>query len=44
MDGSCEGCGEPGTLMEDPYALNVNDEVVAVILCDGCALERASDA
>jgi hypothetical protein len=35
-DGTCQqgGCEQPGQLVIDPYAQDVLDETVPVILCD----------
>ena len=36
MNGICEidGCDQPGRLVEDPYALEIEGETVPVILCE----------
>lgn len=39
----CVVCGSPGTLRADPYDADVNDEIVARVLCDGCYEQRCDD-
>ncbi|MEU8158090.1 hypothetical protein AB0B94_30930 [Micromonospora sp. NPDC048986] len=35
VDETCS-CGKPGRLIIDPYAQDVNNETVMVVMCDDC--------
>lgn len=43
---TCQNCGAKDETVQvtyDPYALDVNDETIEVIICDYCYGERAAD-
>ena len=46
IDDACEGyaCDKPGRLVIDPFASEVNNETIMVMLCEDCEQIRRDDS
>lgn len=41
----CQDCGKDAgvSVVYDPYALEINDEEIEIIVCESCLFDRAMD-